>query len=932
MANSRVGNKFVSVNLNKSYGQQPSKHHYHSHHSGSYGSNRARPGSGGGGGGGMVVLSRPGSSQKAGPKLSVPPPLNLPSLRREHERFDSLGPGGVPVSGGISGNGPRPTSSGMGWTKPGTVALQEKEGLVGGGDHVNDGVDQGLDTGDGVNRGSSGVYMPPSARSGVALPTSSVTASAQGFPPLNKATVLRGEDFPSLQAALPIVSGTEKKHKDGLNPKQKQLAIELSSNERRDGSRSSPVIDMRPQLQSERIAVGIGLSENGGEGHGVSGSRLLEQGRKQDEYFPVPLPLVRLNPRSDWADDERDTGQGFTDRGRDHGYLKSEAYWDRDFDMPRAGVLPHKPAHSLFDRWGQRDDESGRSPEVAKLDPYGRDAIIPSREGREGNTWRASSTLPKEGIGSQEIASDRSSIGTRPSSMNREKENKYIPWSFRDNAQDDNGRRDVGYGNGGRQAWNNTTDSFGSRGSERNTRERYGNEQYNRYKGDDFRNSSFSKSSFPLGGKGLPVNDPILNFGREKRLLSKNEKPYLEDPFMKDFGATGFDGRDPFPGNLVGVVKRKKDMLKQTDFHDPVRESFEAELERVQKMQEQERQRIIEEQERASEQARREEEERLRLAREEEEQQRRLEEEAREAAWRAEQERLEALEREEELRIAREEEKHRILIEEERRKQAAKQKLLELEERIAKRQAETAKGGGNFSAGIDEKISGMAKEERDVSKATDVGDWEDGERMVERITTSASSDSSGLNRPLEMTSGPAFFNATSAFSDRSKPFTSWRRDIFENGNSSAFTGHETENGHHSPRRDGSIGSSRPFPRKEFYGAPPYMSSRPHYRAGVPEPHMDDFGQLKGQRWNFSGDGDHYGRNAEIESEYHEHLAENYGDVTWEQCSRGNIYPSYPARFYPNPEGDGLYSFGRPRYSVRQPRVLPPPSLSSMQKT
>ncbi|XVE82790.1 hypothetical protein DITRI_Ditri16bG0033800 [Diplodiscus trichospermus] len=926
MANSGVGNKFASVNLNKSYGQQPSKHHYHSHQSGSYGSNRSRPTAGGGGGGGMVVLSRPRSSQKAGPKLSVPPPLNLPSLRKEHERFDSLGPGGVPTSGGISGSGPRPTSSGMGWTKPSAVALQEKEGLAAGGDHVNDGVDQGLIIGDGVSRGIAGVYMPPSARSGVAGPTSSVSASGQAFLTLDKATVLRGEDFPSLQAALPIGSGAEKKQKDGLSQKQKQLAVEELSNEHRDGSHPSSVIDMRPQLQSASIAVDNGLSENGCEDHGLGGSRLLDQGSKQDEYFPGPLPLVRLNPRSDWADDERDTSQGFTDRRKDHGYSKSEAYWDTDFDMPRASVLLHKPAHSLFDRWGQRDNETGRtaSSEVAKLDPYGRDVKILSREGREGNAWRASSPLPKEGIGFQEIASDRNSVGTRPSSMNREKENKYIPSAFQDNARDDNGRRDVGYGNGGRQAWNNTTASSSSRGFERNTRERFGNEQYNRYKGYTFQNSSSSKPSFPLGGKGLPVNDPILNFGREKRSLSKNEKSYIEDPSMKDFAVTAFDGRDPFPGNLGGVVKRKKDMLKQTDFHDPVRESFEAELERVQKMQEQERRQIIEEQERAVEQARREEEERLQFAREQEEQKRRLEEEAREAAWRAEQERLEALRKAEEQRIAREEEKRRILLEEERRKQAAKQKLLELEERIAKRRAEAVKGGSNFSAEADEKISGMEKE-RDVYKAADVGDWEDGERMVERITTSASSDSSGLNRSFEMTSRPHFSNA-SAFSDRGKSFNSWRRD-----DSSAFAVQDIENGHDSSRPDGSVGG-RPIPRKDFYGAPPYMSSRPYYRAGVPESHMYDFGQPKDQRWNVSGDGDNYGRSAEIESDYHENLAGNYGDLAWDQHSRGNIYPPYPERFYHNPEGDGLYSFGRSRYSVRQPRVLPPPSFSPVHKT
>ncbi|KAH1072944.1 hypothetical protein J1N35_025272 [Gossypium stocksii] len=927
MANSGGGNKFVSVNLNKSYGQQPSKQHYHSHHSGSYVSNRTRTGAGSGG---MVVLSRPRSSQKTGSKLSVPPPLNLPSLRKEHERFDSLGSSGVPASGGVSVTGPRPGSSGMGWAKPGSVAWQEKEGLVGGDDHVNDGVDR-LNADDGMTKASSGVYMPPSVRSGS---TSSTSASAIGFPPLDKATVLKREEFPSLQAALPVVSGAEKKQTDGLNQKQKQLAMagQELSDKHGDGSQSNSVIDMLPQLQSGRIAVDNGLSENGGKARSTSGSRLLEQGRKQDEYFPGPLPLVSLNPRSDWADDERDTGH-VSDHRRDQGYSKTEAYWDRDFNMPRAGVLPHKPAHGLFDRRGLHDNDTGRtlSSEVAKLDPYGMDAKLPSREGREGNAWRASSPLPKDGIGSQEIARDRNSVGTRPSSMNREKENKYISSPFRDNAQGDNGRRDLGYGNGGRQAWNNSADSFSSRGSERNTRERYGNEQYNRHKGDAFQNTFLSKPSFPLGGKALPVNDPILNISRDKRPLSKNEKSYLEDPLMKDIGATRFDGWDPFSANLVGVVKRKKDTVKQTDFHDPVRESFEAELERVQKMQEQERQRIIEEQERALEQARREEEERLRLAREQEEQQRRLEEEAREAAWRAEQERLEALRRAEEQRIAREEEKRRIVMEEERRKQAAKQKLIELEERIAKRQAEGVKGGNNFSTGVDEKLPGMAKE-RDVSKATGVGDWENGERMVERITTSASSDSSGLNRSFELTSRPNFSNASSSFSDRDKPFNSWRRDVFEYGNSSAFTRQETENGHHSPRQDVSAGS-RPYSRKEFQGAPSYMSSRPHYRAGVSETSLDNFGQPKGQRWNVSGAGvDHYGRSAEFTSEYHENLSDNYGDVTWGQRSHGNIYPPYPERLYHKPEDDGLYSFGRSRYSVRQPRVLPPPSLSPMQKS
>ncbi|PHT49882.1 hypothetical protein CQW23_09629 [Capsicum baccatum] len=86
--------------------------------------------------------------------------------------------------------------------------------------------------------------------------------------------------------------------------------------------------------------------------------------------------------------------------------------------------------------------------------------------------------------------------------------------------------------------------------------------------------------------------------------------------------------RDLFSGGLTGGIKRKKDVVKQTDFYDPVRESFEAELERVQKMQELERQRVMEEQERALEKARREEEERQRLIKEEEECRLKLEEEA----------------------------------------------------------------------------------------------------------------------------------------------------------------------------------------------------------------------------------------------------------------------------------------------------------------
>ncbi|XP_027916166.1 uncharacterized protein LOC114175602 isoform X3 [Vigna unguiculata] len=837
------GTKYVSVNLNKSYGQ----------HSTALGSVRSqRPGA-------AVVPSRPRSSHKAGPKLSVPPPLNLPSLRKEHERFDSLGSGGGSAGPGGSGSGSRPSSAGLGWTKPVT-------------EDVSRPVIQGKPT---------------------------VTAAA----PVSSA-VLRGEDFPSLRATLAPVPSPNQKIQENLNsiPNPKQKHSLGDENAFVDEKKEGPLV-------TDQSSVSRSVNVVGG-GDDARGSRVVNTkyglGRKQEEYFPGPLPLVRLNPRSDWADDERDTGHGLSREGRDHGFPKGEAYWD--FDIPRVGVLPHK-----HDKRGPlRGSEVGKvlNSEVEAFD----------RMGPEGNSWRSSNlSIPKD------AGNERNgvSVGPRPSSGSRDGAkdgNKYVPSPFRD---DDVGKRDFGRrdGQGGKQKpWNNVMEPYGDRNRE----------QLNRSRADSVQ-SSVSRSAFSSGGKGLPVNDPLLNFGREKRALPKSEKNLLEDPFMKDFGGSGFDGRDLFSGGLVGVVKKKKDVLKQTDFHDPVRESFEAELERVQRMQEQERQRIIEEQERAMELARREEEERLRQAREQEERQRRLEEEAREAAWRAEQERIEAVRKAEEQRLAREEEKQRILLEEERRKQAAKQKLIELEQKIARRQAEAAKSGSNAPVVVEEKMPSIVNE-KETSRATDVGDWEDSERMVDRILTSASSDSSSVNRPLEMGSRSHFSrDLSSTFVDRGKPVNSWRRDTYENWNSSAFYSQDQENSHNSPRRDLSIGG-KAFMRKEYNGGSGLVSSRTYYKGAISEPHLDEYAHVKPQRWNQSADGDHLSRNTEIDSDFHENYFEKFGDGWTQGRSRGNPFPSFPERTYPNSESDGPYGLGRSRYSVRQPRVLPPPSLGSVHRT
>ncbi|XP_073056386.1 uncharacterized protein [Primulina eburnea] len=608
------GSKFVSANLNKSYGQQQQQLNGGG---GGYQGQASAAGWGRGGGGMLVLSKNRGSAQKAGSKLSVPPPLNLPSLRKEHERFDTSNP-----SRGIApGSGAKHSSSRVGWTKPVSVAaLSEKNESNA---HVP--LADVLEAKDGVSRGT-GSYVPPSARSnGLGLLGSSSGSVSRDFlPSTQKTMVLRGEDFPSLQAARPVSSEASQKQKESLNQKQKQIVGEELNQKKRDVYHSGSLVNAQPSGQPSWNSTRNFSVEKSGEGRGIGRGGLAAQTSKEDEYFASPLPLVRLNPRSDWADDERDTSHRFTERerGRDAGYSKIDSYWDGNLDLLRPSFLTHKVAQSPYDRWGQRGNE-----------------------------------------------------------------------------------------------------------------------------------------------------------------------------------AAGFDERDIFSGGLVGVIRKKRDAAKSTDFHDPIRESFQAELERVQKMQELERHRIIVEQEKALELARREEEDRQRRIREEEERQRRVEEESREAAWRAEHERVEAIRIAEENRIAREEEMRRIYMEEERRKQAAKQKLLDLEAKIAKREAQLSTAArGNISAPNkvnDEQLEASVKE-KDFSRTLD--SWEDGERMVDKLTTSASFDPFAPSRPYEMSWRPyPPSEGSSNFFDGGKGII--RRDAFENGGSFFPSALDQEIDYYSPRRD-----------------------------------------------------------------------------------------------------------------------------------
>ncbi|CAN6480154.1 unnamed protein product [Victoria cruziana] len=959
MANPGVGSKFVSVNLNKSYGKPSSLN----------GGN----GLGGGGGrgrpsghGGMVVLSRPRSlvspGQK-GPRLAVPSPLNLPSLRKEHEKTDPSSSSLV----GAAGPGLGSTSSGMGWMKP--QPLRTGEGQAGPLPEPGKIASAGLPAahrlaGSGRDdaNGRPVVYTPPGARATgveVAVPP------ADGLQAVEKAVVLRGEDFPSLQASLPAgQSLLRQKEQQKQKPKQtdaasKEQQLSKPPDVVSDFSLSLP---MRPQMK-HRANVGR-LGDDGGPDR-KSAVNDVEQRRKDEGVLPSPLPMVRLSHSYDWADDERDTSYR-PEHNRDHGFSRSESHGrEREFDAPWPAIPRGSSSNGGFDLYSFHKGGSLNVPasdrngwdapplldagrvaprDAIKGDTYSRE-LPGNRNGRDEYLWKSLS-VRKDGHPARDTEADQNGgLHTRPpltSSIARDRSDRgrnSLQAPTKESAWDGSGLSSNGlsvtrlketfttdsHGQIG-QKGNLSTEAVGGRGTEQGSQGRR-TDPPNWLRSATrvtVQNNTTSRSSFSLGTKGFPINDPILSFGKEKRLFAHNGKSYVEDSFMKDITSSTFDGRDPFAPDTK-VVKRKKDVLKAADFYDPIRESFEAELERVQKLQEQERQRMLEEQAKALELARKEEEERERLAREEAERRRKLEEEAKEAAWRAEQDRLEAARRADEQKRAREEEKRQMFWEEERRKEAARQKLLELEARIARRQAE-ASNDGTLKKAPDNCVPTSHKEKRH-SNTVAAGEWEDSERMVERLTSSASSESSSLNRSSGTDSRPhSSRNGYAVGAERSKSAGSWRRDTYNNRGNSTFPVQDS-----SPISN-SVSGGRSFSRREMHGGFDFMQSMVLPKGAMPEMQMtEDIPQAKGQRWNFALD-HHYNRDLDKDVECIGNSLEKFGDLGYGQShTGGGMHGPYADRMFQNSEMD-VVSFGRSRYSVRQPRVLPPPSLVSMNKS
>ncbi|RLN41306.1 uncharacterized protein C2845_PM01G17280 [Panicum miliaceum] len=759
--------KFVSVNLNRSYGQPaPSSHH-------GGGGRPSRPaGAGGGHGGGMVVLSRPrgGGSSLAKPqlpKLSVPPPLNLPSLRKEHERFDGAA---AAAGGGVASAPPRSGGPAAGWTKP--APASEK---------------------------------PPGS---AALPGGAARPPSYGF--VEKTVVLRGEDFPSLKAAVapptPPQPAQRQKDTDGTR---------LATPEARPGSPG-----MRPQVTPSRATEP--LASAGGLGAG--GRASAERPQKPDLG---PLPMVRLRYDSEWADDERDTGLSLPERdSKERGFGRTEAM---------------VPGRDLY----------GAVREPFKKEPFGRDVAATNKGAVQDGLWRSPMSNQH----------DRDRTDGRPYSGGRGSSGQLYRESIAAGGSKDmwnNNREPPMRANG-----QNGVEQYGTTRVGETASDRYGDSSNNWPRLNSFQNNVGSKAQPFAANKGPLINDPVAKFGREKRHTGSPVKPLIED-----------GGFDSISAVTLTAIKKKKEAAKPADFHDPVRESFEAELDRILRVQEQERQRVMEEQARAREIARKQEEERERLIREEEERQRLVEE--------------------------------------------------QLEARIARRQAESNIGsarGGQLTVN-DELTPGDFKD-RDLPRAANFGDRKDIDRISEHINTSAPLESSSLNRYNETVPRVhTLRDGHSSLIDRENAYY---------GSRAAFP--EQDNVHHSPRRDPFAARRGNFPKKDLNDGFGNVSVRPSSRGRTTDSPwaMEDFRHEKVPRWDAPREIDRFDKQSDFDTEVFN--SDRFGDAAWlPSSSHESPNAQQGDRMFQSSDFNEFSAFTRPRYSMRQPRVPPPPTVTSVNRS
>lgn len=997
------------------------------------------------------------STSFKGSKLAVPRPVNLPSLRREHAGNDPT----ISLVGGTGSSG---------WSKQQVSALSVDDGdglpivettSVGmrsvalaaestWGTSVSqarvvpvlDGVDQSVD-------GKLTPYQATTARAAVYTPPGARNARTNGIPissylpasAVEKVVVLRGEDFPTLQAAVPSLAAPPQQRQRDLQQRQREKQHELkdqqkklhqlsqqqhshkpgedvSPTERRSGPQLQPAQPMRPQVRSKQSSNGEVRSLDAHE-------TFMEQGNsrsgKAGRTPSGPSPLIRLSHTSNWADDERETLQNLSTEGiatskwvepgrPRNGYRGTDDWVEHHgVDVGHGRPRSRSGAESGSGRDGE--DLKGTFPvrngSLGSEGKYGKDAdfskisskaiqgdklVLDLRDdvGKSDGGLGRSDSLRQRWV-SPVKDSNRFGI-SRISSFNRD------TFVHRDNGfeKDMNGRifrdagnvrdtpyrgdvlsrdmtgrdgysRDAGLGRDSNFGKDNFLSKRGDVGSNLHGSRGWQGDRIGRSNSSKFDGrTAYSQSNSHVRARGrLDLNG--LDYGRDRR---PNMSAHVEDPFLgeiMDARANPVFGLEPLVGVFgldIRAIRKKKDIAKNSDFRDLARESFEAELERVQKMQEQERQRIIEEQEKAIELARKEQEEQERLAREEEELRLKLEEEAREAVARAKREAEEAARKVEEMRRAREEEKQRMSLEEEKRREAARRKLLELEERIAKREAEKKREG---VLQREEKVcfTRPPKEQEAVGFQVVEGmDWEDQDRCTTSFGKVVEDDDERApfraHQPLQspragkqLVEGPPYManfldsglqpadmhGGLATLKERSKSLQTWRREAIDNGlpfapmksslrddllpprqrEQQQRVSAVTESNHGSSPRS----LSSPYARERMQTEYPGRNRRASF--------------VEEQQWTPSDDTEASGRypSDDIDAGYgntvNERNADWWGRNNYAMSREGQRVQSPPLPSYlQGTEARDYPSFGRLRQSLpKQPRVPPPPGRGTL---
>ncbi|CAK9228978.1 unnamed protein product [Sphagnum troendelagicum] len=717
---SNSNTKFASVNLNRSYGRPAVVSPPNSMYSGGTVSGsaatRSRSSSTHGG---MLLLTRPtkpqppGTAVQKGSKVIVPGPVNLPSLRREH-----------------AGNDPTITLVGAtgssGWTK----TQHEEETVVPAASTFLESTASAV---------KPGVYTPPRVHSQQLSPSPS-TAKISG---IEKAVVLRGEDFPTLQAALPPQPAAPQQRQKEMRQKQQEKQQEIKDQQRCLQQLSEQQQSLKTEVASASLFDGV-LQQTKTQQPPVHADEVSPSSERQSSSHPGPSaqsatlmvdasPASHPRQHSNWTDDERDSIPVFRPQG--HGGYPEHSNQE--------GHLQH-PIRSGRDQFGLAWPPSHRKTQPSFA--LGR-AASPSWDNDQRHTTVGGD---RDSVSVNNSSNRDGRIGHDNNGIREAGNRNWGGGSSRDSGSNGQGgffraghrgEKEGGYGRlgtGGRESfhgrmenpnkdrWLNREEGFNMDGSlsleSASNRESFlGRESMRRQGGDleggygslgDGGRSEGSDSSKPGSflARRTPVWESQMNFGRENSTYGGYHVDFGGIHGLDSFSPAAGVGIEPplssFSGLETKVFRKRRVEVKDSEIRDSEREAFEAELERVQKAQEQDRERKIKEKERAVEIAQKELEEHAKLVREEIERKAKLEEEAKEAAKRAEEEALEAAQKLEDERKLWEDKKRQVRLEEERRKENARQKLLELEERIARREAEKLK---------EEEESRLRQEERLVS-------------------------------------------------------------------------------------------------------------------------------------------------------------------------------------------------------------------------